>query len=145
MAITNYLNNAASSTDGTCTHHVINQGDSYDIPVFLSVEEEQNDETVLTPFSSEDVPLIDSLVFNIGKCVERKEKAADCWDDTVGAFLFHLEQADTLKLVPGVYKFDCTVYFINGDAIAISKKDEDGNDARIFIHIIENERKQVIM
>ena len=144
MAITNTINTTDAVSSGACQHHKINQGDSYNIPVYLSTVEIQGGEEVLVPFTAADVPLLDKLKFNIGKCVEKEVDAADAWDDELDAFLFHLDQADTLKMRPGVYQFDCAVKFAGGDVVSINKKDSDGEDARIFIHILPSERKKVV-
>jgi hypothetical protein len=53
MAITNTINTTDAVSSGACQHHKINQGDSYNIPVYLSTVEIQGGEEVLVPFTAE--------------------------------------------------------------------------------------------
>lgn len=142
IATTVYTDGASAAP---CDHYKITQGESYDIPVDLSLYEEHDGEMVYTPFTSEDVALLESLTFTIGKCFPPKTVPADeAWDDETGAFLFHLDQFDTLRMRPGVYLFKVDVMWANGDVISNMSEDDAGADKRVFVHVIENNRREVI-
>lgn len=142
IATTVYTDGASAAP---CEHYKITQGDSFDVPVVLSIYEEQDGEMVYTPFTSEDVALLESLTFTIGKCFPPKTvAAADAWDDDDGAFLFHLDQGDTLFMRPGTYLFKVDVKWISGDVISNMSEDDAGTDKRVFVHVIENNRREVI-
>lgn len=127
MALSTTLTSGGSAATSSSIY-TIKQGDACYIPVTVTLDEE----TV----TSEDVALIDELEFMIGCCVRRVAKASECWSDEAEAFLFELQQGDTLRVRPGIYPFDCRVKLASGEVIGMNNTEK--------IRIADSKSREVI-
>ena len=98
----------------TSSYYVIKQGDAVNNPVTITIGEETLD--------GDDVALMDVIEFMIGHCVRKVVPADESWSSTAEAFLFPLDQADTLRIRPGIYDFDCRVKFSNGSVMGMHNR-----------------------
>jgi len=115
MALSTTLTSGGSAAS-EATYKTIKQGDAVYIPVTLYFNGDAiDDETLL---------LIDKVEFMLGKCVRKLVDAAEAWNDTLGAFLCPLLQADTLRMIPGLYDFDCRVMFYGGGVLGVRQKEK---------------------
>lgn len=123
---------SAETTTASCEHYEIKQGEAFDVPVTLTL----NNETI----TSEDLYMLDKIVFMIGHrqhaLVMQTRDAADAYDSDAAAFLIPLAQSDTMFLRPGIYDCDIDVQFSGGNVLGIHKPE--------LIHILPGLRKEVL-
>ena len=115
MALSTTLTSGGTAA-ATVSYQEIKQGDAVYIPVTIYL----NGEAVTT----DTLILIDKVEFMLGKCVRKLVDAAEAWNETLGAFLCPLLQADTLWMRPGLYDFDCRVMFYGGGVLGVRQKEK---------------------
>lgn len=93
---------------------IIKQGDD----VYLQVTLYFNGDAI----TANELPLLDEIEYCFEYERPRKIKAADAWNETLGAFLLPVSQENTFALEEGRTNLDVRVKFLGGNILGVRQR-----------------------